>query len=204
MREHFSSGPRKEIQARFAAKFGRTLSLAQLDNIGVRLDLRGAPNVGRFGDYRVPENKGRRGWSQPGSEKGWFQKGNRAARALPMYSERWESRGRKGTKVLLIKVPGGADYPSRKKDYVNHKWVRKAVWAWTEANGPVPRGHAVVQLDGDPANCDPANLDCVEKAVLALLNNSAAPKPAGPGINPARVRLAQTRVAISKRKREVL
>ena len=44
------------------------------------------------------------------------------------------------------------------------------MWVWEQANGPVPKGHAVVQLDGDPANCEPENLDCVPQAVLARLN----------------------------------
>ena len=36
--------------------------------------------------------------------------------------------------------------------------VRKAVWVQERDNGPVPEGHAIAQLHGDPANCGPATL----------------------------------------------
>ena len=36
--------------------------------------------------------------------------------------------------------------------------VRKAVWVQERDNGPVPKGHAIAQLDGDPANCERATL----------------------------------------------
>ena len=80
-------------------------------------------------------------------------------------------------------------------------WLRKAIWVWQEANGPVPKGRAVVQLDGDPENCELSNLDCVRRAVLAILNHHTAPRYAGKDLNPARVRLAQAKMALSKRRK---
>jgi hypothetical protein len=38
-------------------------------------------------------------------------------------------------------------------------------------HGPIPRGHVVVLLDGDPDNCvDPSNVACISRSVLIRLN----------------------------------
>ena len=100
-------------------------------------------------------------------------------------------------------MPGAAPWESHRKRGMNRKthWIRKAIWVWTQEHGPVPDGHVVVQLDGDPANCDPANLDCVPRKVVLRMNHKNAPPWAGPEANPARVRLAQLRVAADDRRK---
>lgn len=40
---------------------------------------------------------------------------------------------------------------------------------WERANGPVPAGHALKCLDGNKANCDPANWELVPRALLPRL-----------------------------------
>ncbi len=202
LREHFASAPRAKIRDRFAETFGKTLSLSQLDNLGVRLDLRGAPNTGRFRTGHAPANKGRKGWCPPGSEKTWFKKGHQGTRTKPMFSERWLTQS-DGSKVLEIKIPEGSYYPSmvRKGWHQRSRWIRKAVWVWRQANGDVPEGHAILQLDGDPSNCDLENLECVPKSVLARLNHRNAPKFAGSDINAVRIRIAQIRDQVAKRGR---
>lgn len=41
---------------------------------------------------------------------------------------------------------------------------------WERHHGPVPPGHCVVHLDGDPGNCGIDNLACIRRAVLLQLN----------------------------------
>ena len=144
MREHLASAPRQEIRERFAAAFGRTLSLEQLTYIARRLRILGAPHPGKF----MP---------------------------VPMYSERWMNQ-RNGP-VLHIKVPLDPAVQSGRKNgrRREYEWVRKAVWVWTRNHGPVPEDHVIVQLDGDPENCDIGNLECVPRSVLTILNNPHSP-----------------------------
>ena len=195
LRANFHTAPRREVAARFAARFGRLLKTAQLDNIGVRLNLRGAPNTGRFQPGNVPPNAGKKGWYPPGAEKGWFGPGHVPANKKPLYAQRWKVRsGSRRETLLEINVPETNPYTGHA-----NRWVRKAVWVWRQAHGDVPPGHVVVQLDGDPANCALENLDCLPRAVLCHLNRHV-PQYAGREANPARVRLAQLRVAAKRRK----
>ena len=196
--------PRADVRRAFRHRFGRTISASALDNLANKYGWQGAPNTGRFAKGHEPFNKGRKGWHAPGCEKGWFTKGHRGTRTVPLYTERWDVRAnRDGQRQLMIKVPGPSPYESHRKAGIHQKdhWVRKAVWVWEQANGPVPKGHVVIQLDGDPANCEPDNLVCAPRAVLARLNHRHAPDYTGPEANPARVRLAQLQVALSERTR---
>lgn len=130
-----------------------------------------------------------------------FKTGDVPANVKPLWSERWQhiGEGDKKTPALEIKVPGPAPWASHRRRGMNREthWIRKAVWVWEQENGPVPKGHVVLQLDGDPANCAPENLECVHRGVVARLNHFAAPKYAGPEANPTRVRIAQIRQAIA-------
>jgi len=70
-----------------------------------------------------------------------------------------------------------------------------------EAGREIPEGHAVIHRDGDEANCELDNLECVPRRVLAVLNSGATPPYAGPEANPARIRLAELKSALAERKR---
>jgi len=50
------------------------------------------------------------------------------------------------------------------------RWVPVHRIVWEEAHGPIPEGHAIVFLDGDPQNIALDNLRCVHRGVLARLN----------------------------------
>ena len=187
--------PRREVARAFQERFGWRPNRHTLGNFALRHRLLGAPNRGQFRPGHVPPNKGRKGASPPGSEATRFRRGNVPANKRPLYAERW--RQRRGGPVLEINVPETNPYTG-----AANRWVRKAAWAWRQARGPVPPGHVVVQLDGDPANCDPGNLDCIPRSALALLNTPWAPGYAGKEANPARVRLAQLRAALAARRGE--
>lgn len=192
---NFSRHPRKVIQARFERRFGRRLSLHQLDNLGIRLDLRGAPNTGRFRPGHVPANKGRKGWSAPGTEATRFKKGSIPANRRPLYSERWTHNKQKKP-ILEIKVPEPNPYTGAET-----RWIRKAVWTWTREHGPVPPGHAILTLDGDEANCGPDNLVCAPRSVLQRLNAPWARPDRDRTAYPVHVRIAQIHDRIGKLER---
>ena len=199
LKENLPTAPRDEIADRFLERFGREISHSKLDNFVSRHGCQGAPNIGGFKKGHVSHNKGRKGWSAPGTEATRFKKGHINNVEHPMYTERWRIVGSQKARTLFIKVPGPDPYRRDFPSHFKYHWIRKAVWVWEQANGPVPKGHAVVQLDGDPANCKPENLDCVPQAVLARLNAYHAPAYAGPDANPARVRIAQIKEAIATR-----
>lgn len=54
------------------------------------------------------------------------------------------------TKVKVIKVSGNPG-----------KWVRYGRYVWEQQNGPLPKGHSIIHLNGDPLDCGLENLACV-------------------------------------------
>ncbi len=172
----FHRMPRKELRDRFGERYGRRLSLSTLDSLCARYGQPGAPNVGRFRKGHVPANKGRRGYSAPGCEKGWFTKGQKPVTEVPMWSER-VSQG-----SLLVKVPYPSPWPSHRRMGIHREshWTSKGRWTWQEERGPIPRGHVILHLDGDPLNCDVDNLECVPRAVLQILNHKDNPRSGTP------------------------
>lgn len=72
-------------------------------------------------------------------------------RALPVGTVK--AFRKNGTKRMLIKV--GAN-PYRWELYSRH--------VWREQRGPIPAGHSIIHVDGDPLNCDVSNLRCVSRS----------------------------------------
>ena len=191
----------------FNETWDRSITKAQLKNAASRFRLGKSKDweKARFQKGQVPPNKGRKGYHPPGSEKGWFAKGHVPDNLKPLWSERWchIGKGDKKTPVLEMKVPGPAPWVSHRKRSMNQKthWIRKAVWVWEQINGPVPPGHVIAQLDGDPANCEPENLECVPRGVMARRNAYHAPTPAAGDKDAykATIRIAQIKEAIANR-----
>ncbi len=60
-----------------------------------------------------------------------------------------------------------------------HKYIRisKGVWKelqhynWEQVNGPIPKGHILACLDGDPLNCDPSNWEMITMGENARRNS---------------------------------
>ena len=98
-----------------------------------------------------------------GKRSGRFPKGTRT-NVLPTGATR-VSRSRKSPGQIQVKVDEVNPYTGARG---RMKPLRIVVWE--QSHGPVPDGHCVVHLDGDPANCRLDNLTCVPRAVLARLN----------------------------------
>jgi hypothetical protein len=109
----------------------------------------------RFHPGHTAWNKGRKG-ANPGSEAGWFKKGNLPHTWKPIGSER---------------VPDG--YLQRKvTDTGNTRrdWVPVHHLVWREAGRAIPPGHALVFRDGDRRNFDLDNLELISRHELMRRN----------------------------------
>lgn len=101
-------------------------------------------------------NKGMKGLRFPGSEKGWFKKGQKSLNEKPLGSE-YKCDGYTMVKVKTT----GTRY---------ERWKLKHVLIWEKYNGPVPKDSVVTFLDGNRDNFDINNLACVRKGVNSVLN----------------------------------
>lgn len=110
---------------------------------------------GRFPQGHVPANKGKKGISYPGSEATQFPKGHKPWNYRSVGTERVDTDG-----YVDIKV---AD---------PNKWRPKHILLWEAANGPVPKGHALIFADGNKLHMDIDNLVLVSRAELVRLNQN--------------------------------
>lgn len=101
-------------------------------------------------------NKGMKGLRTPGSEKGWFKKGQKSATEKPLGSEYTSD----GYVMVKVKMDGPRD----------KRWKLKHVLIWEKYNGPVPKDSVVTFLDGNKRNFDINNLACIRKGVNSVLN----------------------------------
>ncbi len=152
--------PRKVLHEAFLAEFRRDdVSLTAL----VGLCKRRGWTTGRTGCFpkgNEPFNKGRKGYVAPGSEKGWFRKGNRTGRANHVHKPIGAERIAKGG-YLQRKV--NEDLPMQRR------WQMVHVINWEAKNGPIPQGHALKCLDGDKLNTEPDNWELIPRAMLPRL-----------------------------------
>jgi len=152
--------PRELLHALFVYEWGREdVSQANL----TALCKRKGWFTGRTGQFPagVPSwSAGKKGLRHPGSEKGWFKKGERRGAAAKLYqpigTERISKDGYVERKV-------NDDLP------LQARWRAVHLIRWEELRGPLPEGHALKCLDGDRLNTDPNNWECVPRAMLPRL-----------------------------------
>jgi hypothetical protein len=121
-----------------------------------------AASSGRYSQANRPWNKGRNGY-QPGgaSIATRFRRGHRSPKEVPVGSYKQDDDG-----YWYLKV--GDDQPA---NFSRRNWRAVHRLTWEGVHGPIPRGHVVVLLDGDPDNClDPSNCACISRSVLIRLN----------------------------------
>lgn len=142
--------------------------------------------TGRFEKGHTPFNKGRKGCHAPGSEKGWFKKGNIPQTHKPVGTESQRSDGYWWVKVAEP-----------------NKWREKHVLIWEAAHGKRPPGHMIIFLDGNRNNFAIENLRLITQAEHAVMAHegyrSSNPDFTETGILLARVKMAKT--AAKKRTR---
>lgn len=139
-----------EIIAMFNARYENPITTAQVNSF-IGNNKLNTGRTGRFPKGHVPHNKGKKGVRvSPATE---FKKGNMPQTWKPVGTETVRSDGYTWVKVAEP-----------------NKWREKHRLIWEKANGPVPKGHAIVFGDSDKQNVDLENLVLVTRAELAMLN----------------------------------
>jgi hypothetical protein len=146
----------------FNAYWGLGYTPSQLDGTCQRNGIHRQEDT-RYQPGLTPWNKGLAGYDSGGrSHQTRFQAGRTPWTTLPVGSYCQDSEG-----YWRLKVSDAEQRPG----FARRNWAHVHRLTWEAAHGPVPRGHAVVFVDGDPDHClDPANLACISRAVLARLN----------------------------------
>lgn len=179
--------PRAEAHDQFVELFGR--GDIDLENYKALCSRKGwkTGRTGCFAPGIVPFNKGRKGFCPPGSEKGWFRKGQLPHNTKFLGHERVSKDG-----YIEISVAETNPHTGYERRYVlKHRHL------WENAHGPVPAGMCLKCLDGDKTNVDPSNWELVPRAVNLRLNgrHSLSYKDAEPEVRPVVLTAAKLRHA---------
>lgn len=78
-----------------------------------------------------------------------------------------------------------------------NKYVLKHRYIWEQANGPIPKGHVLIFLDGNKQNFDLNNLACITLAENAVLNHLKL-RSTDKDITQAAINVAKIKHKISK------
>ena len=161
LREHRASGPIGEITERFNRYFRWNATPYMVGNACQRHGIP-AGSSGRYRDDNRPWNKGLKGYDPGGASVATrFFLGNRPHTEVPVGSYKQDHEGYWYCKV-------GDSQPAT---FSRRNWAAVHRLTWEGVHGPIPPGHCVVLLDGDPDNCfDPSNVACISRSVLIRLN----------------------------------
>lgn len=174
---------RRELHAAFCSHFGRVD--VSFNNLKALCKRKGwlTGRTGCFVKGQISHNKGKKGYHAPGSEKGWFKKGQRANNK---YAVGHEMIDIDGYVQICIDEPNPWTGASTRM-YHKHRWL------WEKLNGPVPEGQRLKCLDGDRTNTDPSNWEAIPMALAPRLNGLR-----GMGYDRAEPEVKPTIMAIAK------
>lgn len=153
MRKSVQGRTCQELAALVNGKFAADFTASQVKGWQNRNKVRSGVDA-KFKKGHVPANKGKKGVCAKGCEKTWFKKGHAPFNQVRVRTEVVTTDG-------YVKV----------KIAEPNKWRFKHVMAWEKKNGPVPKGMALVFLDGDKLNCKVGNLALVSRGELAVINH---------------------------------
>lgn len=153
-----------EYHRAFQEQFGRSdVSATNLHSLRKRKGWK----TGRTGQFvkGIPaHNKGKKcapgkGGNHPNAQRTQFRKGNIPHNTRYLGHERVSRDG-----YIEISV----EQPNPHTGF-ERRYVLKHRWLWEQANGPVPKGHALKCLDGNKLNTDPTNWEAVPRGILPRL-----------------------------------
>jgi len=182
-----------EYHRAFVERFGRDdVSLTNLHSLRKREGwLTG--RSGHFVKGAAPHNKGKpcepgKGGNHPNARRTQFRKGTEPHNTRHLGHERIDPKDG----YVYVSIDETNPHTGYKRRYVlKHKW------AWEQANGPLPKGHALKCLDGNRQNCDPTNWEAVPRALLPRLaggnryHRKLAYDDAAPEVRPAIMAVAK-------------
>lgn len=187
--DNYKGTPTRELTEWFNARFGTNVTYEKIRAYKKNHNLSSGLN-GRFAKGHVPANKGQK-MSPELYEKvkhTMFRKGHRPKNYRLVGSERVNRDG-----YVEIKV----EDPK--------KWRLKHMVVWEQHNGKIPKGYAVLFLDGDKQNLDITNLKLVKRSELLIMNRynlyGADAQLTETATNLARL-MDQTNVAKRKQKKD--
>lgn len=164
----------KEMAELVSRTFQKEINAAQIKAIRGRLKI-DSGLTGRFVKDDPRCFHPQKGYHAPGSEKGWFKKGETSWNHANVGDEAWTTDG-----YLKVKIAEP------------NKWRQKHILLWEKHNGPVPEGFMVTFKDQDHANCSIENLALISKSENAIMNcqglRSEDPKLTETGILLARLK----------------
>ena len=144
----------KEIQSMMSCKFGFDYAHHQIKGAITRNKLN-TGRTGRFEKGHATWNKGTKGLTKANVTS--FKKGQKPHNYKPLGSERITKDG----------------YCEIKVSDTGRRWRPKHVLIYEKHHGKVPKGSAVIFLDGDKRNFDIDNLYLVTRSQLAMLNKNS-------------------------------
>lgn len=156
LKDNVKGTPFKKLTEMFNKKFGTNKSTRTISSFCGRNKLSNGLNT-QFKKGHQSWNKGVKGVHAPGSEKGWFKKGNEPINTRPIGSTLVGKDG-----YLLVKV--------KDKGTRNEMWRPKHELIWEEVNGPKPDKHVIIFADRNKRNFDLNNLILVKRSELLKLN----------------------------------
>jgi hypothetical protein len=161
LREHRASGPIGEVTARLNQHFGWNATEHMVQNACTRYGIPAA-STGQYAAGNRPWNRGKKGYASGGlSVLTRFRDGNRPHTEVPVGSYKQDGEG-----YWYVKVSD-----NQKATFSRRNWRAVHRLTWEGVHGPIPFGHVVVLLDGNPDNClDPSNCACISRSVLVRLN----------------------------------
>ena len=188
--EHFRGvGPKKmaeDLNQTFGTSYTKDQIKGYYSNNGLNSGL-----TGRFEKGHESHNKGRKGWSAPGTEATRFKSGNLPHNIKPIG---WERKGADGYVYVKVRMR-----PSRPD--CNDNFVAKHRLIWEEAHGPIPDGHVVIFKDGDRGNFALDNLALVSKAENQILNRRRL-RSTDPALTEAGIAAAKVLAAVYRRRKK--
>ena len=144
----------KEMAAVLNEIFGTSYTQSQIKGFYSNHNLNSGL-TGRFEKGHVSANKGQK-MSKDLYEKckgTMFKKGNVPSNHRPVGSERVTKDG-----YIEVKIAEP------------NKWRLKHLVAWERVNGPLPKGYAILFLDGNKQNTDISNLRLMSRSELLIMN----------------------------------
>lgn len=164
----------KEMAELVSRTFQKEINATQIKAIRGRLKI-DSGLTGRFVKDDPRCFHPQKGYHAPGSEKGWFKKGETSWNHANVGDEAWTTDG-----YLKVKIAEP------------NKWRQKHILVWEKHNGPIPEGFMVTFKDQDHANCSIENLALISKSENAIMNcqglRSEDPKLTETGILLARLK----------------
>ena len=146
---------RAVLAEKFNARFGTDKAIEAIRNHCRRLGMRMPPS-GQFEKGNVPPNAGKKGFCQPGSEKGWFKKGN----AMNKYEV-----GTEFVKEGILFIKYTDEHKEARKNFApKHRVI------WRKYHGEIGKDDVITFKDGNRMNCNIENLEKIDRGLFMTLS----------------------------------